>query len=434
MVVASISGIRGIINEDLFPRDLAGYVRSFAELATSDLFFVGRDTRRSGQTIDRIVCGTLASAGARVIDYGVISTPALFRESRLAEVPAVMITASHNEPEWNGIKLILAGRGIAQAGMDTVLASKKKQGQKAMTSGTVTHRNKSSYNGELIEMAGIGSGDGVSVAIDLNGGAGIPHAPVILQGIGCNAKALGGTMGVFSRTIDPTNDSLHLLTETVKDEGLHAGFAFDCDGDRLVLVDDKGEKKTGDFMLALAVKKLLPEREKKSVVVSVDTSRAVEDVVTKLGGKVHRAKVGEANVVSKMVEEDISLGGEGSSGGLIDGSYNYCRDSMIAVTALVKAMKKSGSRIFDEVPSYEQVRLKVPFERKKALVAIKKLQKEHPEADTLDGLKIETSSKSWVLIRASGTEDAIRVSAEAKTLEEAEELADSYLNKVKRLG
>ena len=433
MVVASISGIRGIFNQDLSLTELARYIDGFAAVKPSAEFLVGRDTRHSGEAIWRMVCGTLAGRGARVVDCGVLSTPALFRESRVKGLPAVMITASHNEPEWNGIKFISEGRGISQPELDQILGARERK-LTPQVRGSVSSPQSTSYNREIVEMAGKGSAEGVAVAVDLNGGAAIRHAPAILEGLGCRVKVLGGSQGIFSRTIDPTSDDLKLLRETVKGEGLDVGFAFDCDGDRLVLVDSEGEKRTGDFMLALAIKKLLPERENRRVVVSVDTTRAIDDIVSQLGGTVYRARVGEANVVSRMVEENSSLGGEGSSGGLIDGSFNYCRDSMIAAAVIARAIRKSGHRVFREIPSYTQVRLKVSLDRRKALEAIKKLQREHPEADLLDGIRIGTSARSWVLIRVSGTEDAVRVSAESTSPKEAQELADSYLKRVKELG
>lgn len=432
MVVASISGIRGIVGQDLLPSELVRYVAGFAAVKPYSEFLVGRDTRRSGESIAKLVCGTLAGQGAKVTDYGVVSTPALFRESRIKGLPALIVTASHNEPEWNGLKFVLSGRGITQPELDGVLEAKEKGASQVR--GTISSGVKPSYNQELIEMYGKGSAAGVSAAVDLNGGAAIGHAPPILEGLGCKVSIIGGTPGIFSRTIDPTNDSLNLLRKTVKERKSDVGFAFDCDGDRLVLVDNEGEKRTGDFMLALAIKNILPGLENRAVVVSADTSRAVTDVVSQAGGTVYRSKVGEANVVSRMTEEGSSLGGEGSSGGLIYGDYNYCRDSMIAVSVIVKALRKSGRRVFREVPSYEQARVKVPMDRKKGLAAIKRLQKEYPEADALDGIRIETSGRSWVLVRVSGTEDAVRVSAESKSTKEAQELADLYLKRVKELG
>ena len=433
MVVSSISGIRGVANQDLTPDAVAAYAESFAALTRAGEVLVGRDTRSSGDMFRRAVCGALVAAGVRAVDYGIISTPALFRESRLTNAPAVMVSASHNEPEWNGIKLIVGGRGITQQDLDHVLSPRGAK-ERAVAPGRVVERRTSSYNTEVAERAGRGTAEGVSVAIDMNGGAAIAHAPAILEAVGAKVKVMGGSPGIFSRTIDPTNDDLRTLCETVRGEGLDAGFAFDCDGDRLVLVDGEGEKRTGDFMLALALKKMLPSLENRSVVVSVDTSMAVDDVVSQLGGTLYRTRVGEANVVSTMLEKGATLGGEGSSGGLIDGSYNWCRDSMIAVTVIAGALKKGGSRVFREVPSYKQVRMKFPMDRRKAASAIRRLQKESPGADFMDGVRVQESRRAWVLVRASGTEDAVRISAESTSAEEAQELAESYAQRVKKLA
>jgi len=433
MTVATISGIRGIFNRDLLPADIATYARNFSSLATSPEILIGRDTRSTGELIERLAKGALVSAGMGVIDYGVISTPALFRESRMKQRAAMMISASHNEPEWNGIKFILDGRGVIQAEFDQILKPRRR-GVQRVWNGLVRPGPRPSYVSELVSMAGEGSCDGVKVAVDLNGGAAIAHTPAILRALGCDLTVLGGTAGVFSRNVDPTNDDLQLLTRTVREKGCAVGFAFDCDGDRLVLVDSGGRKRTGDYMLTLAIKEILPGLQDRSVVVSADTTQAIDDVVSELGGKTYRSKVGEANVISKMREEHIAVGGEGSSGGLVDGSFNFCRDSMLAAITIVKAIKKRGARVLDQAPSYHQVRLKLTFERKKALAAIKKLQKESPGADMLDGIKVNVSRRSWVLIRASGTEDIIRVSAESASVEEAQQLADSYLERLKRLS
>ena len=288
-----------------------------------------------------------------------------------------------------------------------------------------------SYDRELVRMAGEGSCGGVRVAIDLNGGAAISHAPAILRALGCDLAVIGGTPGVFSRRIDPTNDDLELLTKTVRERHCDVGFAFDCDGDRLVLVDGEGTKRTGDHMLTLAIKEILPSLGNRTVVVSTDTTQAVDEVVSELGGRTYRTKVGEANVIAGMEEKGAEIGGEGSSGGLIDGRFNLCRDSMIAAVTIAGAIEKKGTRVLDQVPSYHLARLKLEMERKRALASIKKLQRESPDADLMDGLKINVSSRSWVLIRVSGTEDIVRVSAESPSANEAQQLAESYLGRLK---
>ena len=233
--------------------------------------------------------------------------------------------------------------------------------------------------------------------------------------------------------MDPTADDLALLRRLVKGDGCDVGLGFDCDGDRLVIVDDSGNKRTGDFMLTLALAQILAESKEKSLVVSVDTTQAVDLVAKESGTRVLRSKVGEANVVSMMFEYGARLGGEGSSGGLIDGSFNYCRDSMLAALTIIRALKRKGKKAYGEVRSFHQQRVALQLQRAKALKAIKVLAEKSAGADRTDGVKIWTSKRSWVLIRASGTEDVVRVSAEAETAGKAAEAANAYAAKMKEL-
>src|SRR5271169_899431 len=131
MTVATISGIRGIFNRDLAPEEIVAYARGFSSVAASGEILVGRDTRSTGELIGRLVKGALLEAGKSVVDYGVVSTPALFRESRVRERAAIMITASHNEPEWNGIKFVLNGRGVVQSELDRILRPRRDGAWKA---------------------------------------------------------------------------------------------------------------------------------------------------------------------------------------------------------------------------------------------------------------------------------------------------------------
>ncbi len=433
MTVTSTSGIRGVFNSDLLPEDLADYTRRFVRLLGARELLVGRDTRTTGPIASRVVTSAILGTGADVVDYGVISTPAIFRESRRLERPAIIVTASHNEPEWNGLKFVVNGRGINQTEFDEVMRKGAKL-DGSPSPGRLRQSEGFSYNREIVEMAGEGSGQGVKVVLDLNGGAAVGHAPEILRALGCKVSTIGDTRGIFFRTIDPTNDPLDLLCRTVKKEGADVGFAFDCDGDRLALVDCEGKTRTGDYMLTLTIKEVLQNMGRKDVVVSVDTTQAVDEVVKESGGQVFRAKVGEGNVMGLMAQKGVRLGGEGSSGGVIDASFNNCRDSLVAAAVIVGALKRKGTKVYGEVRSYHQAREKMAMPRKKALEAVKKLRKENPGADALDGLKIKTSGSSWVLIRVSNTEDGVRVSAEAPGMKEAEHLAHSYLLKVKRAG
>jgi phosphomannomutase len=432
LTIISTSGIRGVFNSDLLPEALVEYARGFARFLGSGQILLGRDTRTSGPIVSRIVTSAMLGAGPDVVDYGVISTPAIFRESRKNERPALIVTSSHNEPEWNGLKFVINGRGITQDELDGIL--RKDQTKKSPPVGSSRPAEGFSYNTELVQIFGEGSAEGLKVVLDLNGGAAIGHAPDILRGLGCRVSTIGDVPGIFTRTIDPTADPLELLCKTVVRQSADVGFAFDCDGDRLVMVDNEGEKRTGDYMLTLVIKEVLQGRKEKDVVVSVDTTQAIDEVVQHHGGHVYRSKVGESNVTALMAQKGVRMGGEGSSGGLIDGSFNNCRDSLTAAAVIVGALKAKGTKVYGQVKSYHIARQKMEMQRKKALGALKKLQKEHPDADVTDGLKLRLSSTSWVLIRVSNTEGVVRVSAEASSMKEAERLADSYLARVKRAG
>jgi phosphomannomutase len=179
---------------------------------------------------------------------------------------------------------------------------------------------------------------------------------------------------------------------------------------------------------------MLAATGEKKVVVSLDTTQAIEDVARRQKAQVFRSRVGEANVVGVMKDRGARLGGEGSSGGLIDGSFNYCRDSMLAALSIISALKSKGRGFYDSVPAYQQERVALAIPKAKALRAIERLAKKHEGADTTDGLKLLLSGKSWVLIRPSGTEDVVRVSAEAGSSEKAAQLAKSYAKKLKELS
>lgn len=432
-MIASVSGVRGILNADVSLADFARFASNFARITGSDGFLIARDTRSTGEVIKRAVVGALLASGAEVVDYGVISTPALFRESLTRKRPAIMITASHNEPEFNGLKFIVDGLGAGSEVVDRVVG--KAEGPKrGFARGRLKKGPNATYNDDLVRRFGEGAFQGVRVALDLGGGAAISHAVPVLRRLGCDVVTINDTYGIFNRKIDPTKDELKALQEMTKSGGCAIGLAFDCDGDRLVIVDSEGRKRTGDYMLTLAVSRALLESERKDVVVSVDTTIAVDEEVGKHGGKVFRSKVGEANVVGLMREEMAEIGGEGSSGGLIDGSFNYCRDSMLAALLIIGGLKEKGQKFYNDVRSYHQARDAFPIPRQKAMKSIKKLVSENKGADTTDGVKIRISRGSWVLVRPSNTEDVVRVSAEAETAQEAARIVSTYSKMVRELS
>ncbi len=432
-MIASLSGIRGVLNKDVTLEELSDYAGNFVVRLGAKEVLLARDTRSTGPAIAKAVTASMMAHGANVVDYGTISTPALFRESRIRERPAVMVTASHNEPEFNGLKFILNGFGIGQEVFAAVVKRAKLPAQE-FKNGSVRSSPRSRYAEDLVSQAGAGSCEGMRVALDLGGGSAISHAPQILRKLGCETITVNDTRGVFSRKVDPVSDDLGTLRALVKEDRCAIGLGFDCDGDRLVIVDSEGNKRSGDYMLTLALSELLRQSGEKKVVVSVDTTQAIDDVAEKSGAEVLRSKVGEANVVSLMRESGARFGGEGSSGGLIDGSFNYCRDSMLAAVVTIKSLKRLGARFYKSVPLYHQSRIAVAVPREKGRRGIKAMLGKHPKADATDGLKIWTGSRSWVLVRASGTEDIVRVSAEAQTRRRATDDAEALARELKELS
>lgn len=432
-MIASLSGIRGIPNEDLLLGDVTRFAGNFAATCGGSDILVARDTRRTGPTVSKAVIAGILSRGARVLDCGVVSTPALFRESRVSGRPAIMVTASHNEPEFNGLKFIESGQGIGVETLQAIL-SPKKNAVSEFSGQAPKKIRRVSYVDDLVSRFGEGAFEGMKVALDLGGGAAAAHAVTLMTRIGCHVVSINGTPGVFSRKVDPVAAHLALLTAVVKKGQCDIGLAFDCDGDRLVIVDSSGKKRSGDFMLTLAMSEALAGVKRPNLVVSMDTTQAIDDVARKHNGKVFRSKVGEANVVSMMQKVGARFGGEGSSGGLIDGDFNFCRDSMLAALFILRSLKSKGSRAYSSVPVYYQNRVALQLSRSRTPGALKKIGEKYPDCDRTDGLKIRLSQRSWVLLRPSGTEDVVRVSAEAPTKAEADRISAAFAKKLKGLS
>jgi phosphomannomutase len=433
VLIASLSGVRGILNSDMSLAEISVFSANFGRATGSKAFLMARDSRSTGPAISKAAAAGMMSLGATVFDYGIISTPALFRESRTRQLPAVMVTASHNEPEFNGLKFLVKGVGIGEELFgDVTRMAKVRTG--GFELGSLRPGLRPSYVDDLIERFGEGSCEGVRVAVDLGGGAAISHTVPLLRKLGCGVASLNDIYGVFSRRVDPVTDDLLLLRKVVKQKGCDVGLAFDCDGDRLVIVDPTGKKRTGDYMLSLALSEMLPKTGSKEVVVSLDTTQAVDDIVRKAGGRVFRSKVGEANVVGMMKKTGSRLGGEGSSGGLIDGSFNYCRDSMLAAIAIIRGLRTKGRGLYDSVPLYHQERVALGIQKAGALRGIRRLAARYDEADLTDGFKLVLPDRAWVLIRPSGTEDVVRVSTEAVTVAKARQLSMTFAKKLKELS
>ncbi|HET7337673.1 MAG TPA: phosphomannomutase [Candidatus Nitrosotalea sp.] len=423
----SISGVRGIFGDDLNLEDIIYYCRNFSRLVKSKKCVVGRDTRPSGEIVTNVAIASLLERGVSVYNLGISPTPVIFREARRYG-SGLIITSSHNPLEWNGLKFIVDGRGINESELQYMIKKDNFQREKIGVEAEVG----SNYIDEAAKLIGKIKKSS-KIAIDVGGGAAFEVAPQLLKKLGGKVSVINAIPGKSTRGPDPTNDQLSELVQASKKTSI--GFAFDLDGDRLVVVKD-GKKQSPDVTLGLGVAGAL-EKGYKKFVLSIDTSVAIEKFIKNEGGQVNRSKVGEANVVDMMLKTKSQAGGEGSSAGFILPEFNMCRDGLLT-SGLIASMV--GTKQFDDInefmEQYHQVRTKVSVDsklHKKTLQTfLKKMKKQSSQVITIDGIKSIIDEDSWVLVRQSNTEHIIRVSAESNDLDKAKTIEKQITKLVKQ--
>jgi len=422
----TISGIRGIFGEDLDLKDILEFCNNFSSLIKSKKCVIGKDTRPTGSIISETAKAALMKNGIDVFNLETVPTPVIFRESRKYGA-GVVVSSSHNPIEWNGIKFIIEGRGINEQELPKIIEHQEIIKSKIGSEQEIC----SSYIEEAQEIIGKIENH-PEIVVDIGGGAAKEFAPNLLKNVGCDVKILNNELSNCTRGPDPTSDELlDLSSASMKKE---IGFAFDLDGDRLVVVR-KGKKQTPDVTLGLGIAKSL-ELGYKKFVLSMDTSVSIEKFIKENGGIVQRSKVGEANVIDLMLKTSSQAGGEGSSGGFILPEFNYCREGILT-SGLIASML--GTSKFDEILNYMgnyfQIRDKIKIDgnfHDKVIQEINtKFSREFSEVNTLDGIKGIVDEDSWVLIRKSNTEDIIRVSAESNDKEKCKEIVKKTLEMVK---
>ena len=421
----TISGIRGIFGEDLNLKDVLEFCNNFSSLIQSGKCVIGKDTRPSGHMIKDTASAALMKNGIDVFNLETVPTPVVFREARKYGA-GIVVSSSHNPIEWNGMKFIIEGRGINEKELPQIIEKQEIKSSKIGTEQDIS----SSYIEDAKNIIGDLENQ-PQVAVDIGGGAAKGFAPELLESIGCKVQVINENLQGCTRGPDPTADNLDDLVSASSQKEI--GFAFDLDGDRLVVVRN-GKKQTPDVTLGLGVAKSL-ELGYKSFVLSIDTSVSVEKFIKENGGTVQRTKVGEANVIEQMIKDNAQAGGEGSSGGFILPEFNYCREGILT-SGLISSML--GTAKFNEVlnfmESYFQIRDKTAIDAQlhdKVIDDVhSKLSKEYSEVNTLDGVKGIIDENSWVLIRKSNTEDIIRVSAESNDEEKCKKIVKDTIELV----
>lgn len=421
----TISGIRGIFGEDLTLKDVLEFCNNFSSLIKSQKCVIGKDTRPSGSMIKNVASAALMKNGIDIFNLETVPTPVVFREARKYGA-GLVISSSHNPIQWNGMKFIIEGRGINEDELPQII----KHQEIFQTNIGIERDLSSSYIDDAKKIIGDVENK-PEIVVDIGGGAAKGFAPELLTKIGCSVKILNEELSGCTRGPDPTTDKLtELISASNKKE---IGFAFDLDGDRLVVVKN-GKKQTPDVTLGLGVAKSL-ELGYNKFVLSIDTSVSIEKFIKERGGSIQRSKVGEANVIDLMLKNSAQAGGEGSSGGFILPEFNYCREGILT-SGLIASML--GTSEFNEIinfmESYYQIREKIEVDSKfhdEVIEQIKsKFSDNYSETISLDGIKGIIDEDSWVLIRKSNTEDIIRVSAESNNIEKCKIIVKNTLELV----
>ena len=435
-LIASVSGIRGIVGEGLTAEAVLAFASALGTHLRGGRVVLGRDGRPSGGLLRHAVLAGLLESGCEVQDVGVAPTPTVgLAVRRLDAQGAVQITASHNPAPWNGLKLFGgAGRVLSAAEGRQVLALFdagvfRRAGWQQLGRVEECRRAEDWHRDRVLELVDATHirAAGLRTFLDANGGAGGPLGRSLLDAlaakdspvcVGCHAD------GHFAHEPEPTADNLRAVCPLVVEQGADIGFALDPDSDRLALIDETGRYIGEELTLALAVRFRLAH-QRGPVVINMSTSRVVEDIAAHYGCPCHRSAVGEANVVDRMLETDAVLGGEGN-GGVIDPRVGLVRDPFIGMGLVLNLMAETGRKLSElvaELPAYHIVKDKytVAPERLPALFAALEAQWPDARANRLDGLRLDWEGR-WVHVRPSNTEPIVRVIAEGRSEQEARDL------------
>lgn len=440
------NGVRGVVNTDGMGPEFAIRLGQAIGSFMKGTVMIGTDARTSNEMLKSACSAGLMATGCDVLDCGVVPTPTLqyaVRRNKMAG--GVMITASHNPPEFNGIKCVDPdGTEMARSNEEAVEALFHRRDFSVASWDRVGGMRPyltaaQEYIDAIVSLVDAEAirGAGLRVAVDCSNGAGSFVTPKLLERLGVRYVTLNADPnGAFpGHNSEPTPDNTRDVVELVRAGGFDFGFVHDGDADRTIFIDDKGRYMYGDRSLALVAHYECKARGGGLVVTSVGSSLCVEDAVRLAGGTVEYTMVGSPIVARAMIEKGAVFGGE-ENGGLIFPELQYCRDGAMSGAKVLEIVAKHGrlSGLLDRIPSYSQYKTKTacPDDKKQKVMDRLAAAAEGDRVDTTDGVKI-FSGKSWVLVRPSGTESIFRVFSEAQTPEEAREIAESYKKRVEEL-
>jgi phosphomannomutase len=445
-LIISVSGVRGIVGESLTPQvacDFAAALGAWAAAAagrTSPLVCVARDGRPSGPEILAAAVKGLRLAGCRVIDLGLAATPtASVMVGHLGADAGLVVTASHNPPEYNGLKVLASDGSAPPQDQVREIARRFRQGVQAATTHAGPPRADATGPGihvrrvlAAVDPAAIGARR-FRVVLDSCGGAGGAAGRPLLAALECTVVHMyGDPSGCCAHGLEPTEQNLRELARRTVAEHADVGFAQDPDADRLAIVDERGRYVGEEYTLALCARCVLKRRGAGTIVTNLSTSRLVDEVAAACpGAGVLRTAVGEANVAAAIKEHGAVLGGEGN-GGVIDPAVCLVRDSHAAMALILWLMASAGrpvSDLVDDLPGYAMVKRRLDLDtiggRASVASMLGRVAAAFPTlpVNMADGVRVDFED-GWAHLRASNTEPIARLIAEARTPARAADLAD----------
>lgn len=435
-LIISVSGLRGVVGESLNPLVAMRYACAFAADLPAGPILITRDGRATGQILADALRSALCAMGRTVLDAGVAATPTtgvLVREHQAAG--GIQISASHNPPEYNGLKLLSAAGRVISAdegehvlrryhAHETTWSSYDAIGEcRPVQETTDQHCSLvlATVDVERIRQRRF------RVLLDSNHGAGSVLGRRLLSELGCQATLVGGEPdGQFAHPAEPIEENLEGVCRHVTETEADIGFCQDPDADRLAIIDETGRFIGEEYTLALCLDHVL-SRQPGPIVTNCSSSLMSQDLAKKYGVPYCWTPVGEANVTGMMLEKDAVFGGEGN-GGPIDPRVGYIRDTFVGMALILHAMAERDmkvSQLAEELPRYEIHKTKFKLVPDGTPAVFESLERRFDDAkpDRLDGLRLDWPGR-WLLVRASNTEPIVRVIAEAKTREEAERLCE----------
>ena len=439
------NGIRGVFGENFTLGFASEITLSLANFFKKGPILIGYDGRDSSIIISKIICSSLNSAGLDCAIAGLVPTPCLqFATKKLGYNGGIMITASHNPPQYNGIKPT-AKDGVEISRKDELKVEaiffkkkwkinpknfgKTKREEKAIR--TYLDGIKTQVDTKKIKSKKF------RIVMDLGNGAQAITAPRLCHDLGCEVITINEEInGSFpGRGSEPTPENLQDLSNKVIKTKADLGIAFDGDGDRSIFCDNNGKILTGDRSALLISKFILNKNPKSKLITTINSTSGIEDIAEKTNSQVLRTKVGSVEVSREMIATKAMIGFE-ENGGFMYGKHNQVRDGAMTMALALDLLAHSNKNMSEELellPSSFTTKGKIECSKQEARKIIQTLMKENQKKDTTDGIKIIFDKSNWVMIRPSGTEPIIRIYAESDSIEKLHDLFAKYMSKIKSI-